>query len=96
MRLVVHNLELPFNHLSDAPAGPHLTAKAVCFRTMRQQIRNLSQLVRGEFRRPARMGMCAQCLFTLRIGHPHPLADRTWRDTERRGDVLLLPTLALE
>ena len=45
---MVGNAELLLDDLGDAGAGPDLTAKAVGFRPMRQEVRNEAQLIQAE------------------------------------------------
>ena len=48
MARMVGNAELLLDDLGDAGAGPDLTAKAVGFRPMRQEVRNEAQLIQAE------------------------------------------------
>ena len=48
MARMVGNAELLLDDLGDAGTGPDLTAKAVGFRPMRQEVRNEAQLIQAE------------------------------------------------
>ena len=93
---MVGNAELLLDDLGDAGAGPDLTAKAVGFRPMRQEVRNEAQLIRAELGGMAGAWARKQGGRTFTAGGHHPLADGPLGDIEGDGDVPLLPAELLE
>jgi hypothetical protein len=96
MRLVIQDTKLLPDDRGHAGARPHLAPKAVCLRTMGEQLRDPAQLGGCELDRP-----CGPRLGPPRLGAmlPHlrqPLADRRWGDRKRFSNLLLFPPLLLE
>lgn len=76
MRLVVPNTPLPCNHFPDPRTRPYVTAKAICFSPMGQQIWQQPLLVDGQFWWSTRMGLGLQARPTQSVCTCEPLADR--------------------
>lgn len=96
MCFVIHDLELLLNYFRYARTGPHLTTKAVGFRTMRQEIRNESLLGLGKSGCGTGMRTGTQSITSLFLHGRHPLAHCTWGDAQGFGNVFLLPTFVFE
>lgn len=75
MRLVVLNTPFPFNHLTDPRTRPHVTAKPICFGTMRQKIGQQMFLVDGQSWWTTRMGFGLQARPAKLVCPSEPLAD---------------------
>lgn len=90
---VVRDAKRAPDHVGHPPAGPDLATKAVGFRSLCEELRQLGDLLGGEPRLATWSGMAPQALDALLPGPFEPLADGARRHPERGGDVLLLPAL---
>lgn len=96
MRPVVRDRELLSDDFGHPRAGPDLAAEAVCFRPVREELRNLRALFLGQLGHGTWVRVRAQPLVAMLPDGAHPLADGPLGNTEGGGNRLLLPAVALE
>lgn len=94
--LVIADAEFLLDDQSDAGAGPYLTAKAVGFRAVPEELGDQPLLCRGQSRNPTRSGMRAKCLDTAPLSERKPTADSRGRDVECLSDLPLSPAFLLQ
>jgi hypothetical protein len=93
---MVRDRELAPDDFGDPRARPDLAAEAVCFRAMREELRNLRPFFLGQLGDGTWVRVRPQPRVALLSDGAHPLADGPFGDAEGGGNRLLLPAVALE
>ena len=93
---MVRDRELLSDDFGHPRARPDLAAEAVCFRPVREELRNLRALFLGQPGDGTRVRVRAQPLVALLPDGAHPLADGPFGNTEGGGNRSRLPAVALE
>lgn len=92
----VRDPELLLHELHDTRAGPDVAAEAVVLGALREQVRELLELLGREFRRCAGSFAAAQRLGAMVTSGAEPLADGAWGDVEGAGYVDAAPALLVK
>ena len=96
MALVIGDAELFLDDLGHTRTGPNLATEAVGLRPMREKVGDHSPLIRSEFDGAAVGQVRQQCRGAVATCTSDPSTDGALTDTERDGDLPLLPAELLQ
>ena len=94
--LVIGDAELFLDDLGHTRTGPNLAPEAVGLRPMREKVGDQSPLIRSEFGGAAVGQVRQQCRGAVATCTSDPSTDGALTDTERDGDLPLLPAELLQ
>lgn len=96
MRWMVAHPKLALDDLGHACGGPDLPAEPERLGPSCQQAWQVGTLLGRQAGRRSRRRAMAQGFWPLPFATAHPLADRSFGDSQRSGNVLLLPSLFVQ
>jgi hypothetical protein len=96
MARMIGDAKLRSNNGRNSATGPQLPPEAVGFGAMLQQGRQAGELRRGQPAAGPRGWSVAEGFRAPLSAALHPLADRSFADSQGRRDLALRPTLLLE
>jgi hypothetical protein len=93
---MIPDTKFPLQHSGDPAAGPELSPKAIGFGPSVQELGQTGELLGRQPARGTRWGPVAEGLRASHAGTPYPLADGSFADPHRLGNLALGPPLLLE